>query len=420
MDKLFVNGGIPLSGSVEISGAKNAVLPIMAATVISPGEYILRNVPNLRDTRTMARLLEIIGAKVSHSKNIMEIDTRSCDNPVAPYELVKTMRASFDILGALISRFDYAEVSLPGGCAWGPRPVNFHLDALRKLGAKVDLNRGNIIASGKLVGTDIKFEFPSVGATKNAITASVKAKGKTVISNAAREPEIDSLIDFLQLLGADIHGKGTRVITVNGKKDFVPGCEFTIIPDRIEAGTFLIAAGMIGGNITLENVNPGHLAEVIAKLRATGATINYTNDSIHITGSKKLKPIDITTAPYPGFPTDLQAQWMAMMTIAKGNCAIVDEIYHDRFTHIAELTRFGAQISLTSNRAQVTGVSALKGAPVMSTDIRASASLLIGALAAEGKSEISRVYHIDRGYEKIEEKFIGLGCDVTRVNEGYK
>ena len=197
MDKLFVNGGIPLSGSVEISGAKNAVLPIMAATVISPGEYILRNVPNLRDTRTMARLLEIIGAKVSHSKNIMEIDTRSCDNPVAPYELVKTMRASFDILGALISRFDYAEVSLPGGCAWGPRPVNFHLDALRKLGAKVDLNRGNIIASGKLVGTDIKFEFPSVGATKNAITASVKAKGKTVISNAAREPEIDSLIDFL-------------------------------------------------------------------------------------------------------------------------------------------------------------------------------------------------------------------------------
>jgi len=416
MDKILVTGGNQLSGEIRIGGAKNAVLPIMAATVIHPGVFKITNVPNLRDTRTMMELLRIIGARVDYSNHTMEIDSTSCNNPVAPYELVKTMRASFDILGALLSRFEYAEVSMPGGCAWGPRPVNFHIEALKKLGADIKLDRGNIIASGKLTGDDIEFEFPSVGATKNVLMAAVKARGKTTIRNAAREPEIDSLIDFLNALGAEISGKGTRTLVIEGVIFLKNELEFEIIPDRIEAGTFLIAVALAGGEANLIDVNPNHLTAVIAKLKEAGAEIIPTGNRLKISAPQKINAVDVTTAPYPGFPTDLQAQWMALMTNCTGSSTIIDEVYFDRFTHIAELIRFGAKIKLVKNVATITGVNTLVGAPVMSTDIRASASLILASLAATGVSEISRVYHIDRGYENIEIKFQNLGADIRRIS----
>ncbi|NQU67643.1 MAG: UDP-N-acetylglucosamine 1-carboxyvinyltransferase [Candidatus Marinimicrobia bacterium] len=416
MDKIIIRGGKPLFGEVNIGGAKNAVLPIMAATVISPGHYNLTNVPNLRDTRTMAELLRVIGAKVEYNNHKMEIDSTTCNNPVAPYDLVKTMRASFDILGALISRFGYAEVSMPGGCAWGPRPVNYHIDALKKLGAHLNLDHGNIIASGKLTGNEIKFKFPSVGATKNALMAAVKANGKTIIRNAAREPEIDTLVDFLNLLGAVITGKSTSTLMIEGVNALDDNLDFEIIPDRIEAGTFLIAAALIGGEITLTGVNPNHLSAVINKLKASGTEVIIFENKIKVCASKEIKAVDMTTAPYPEFPTDLQAQWMALMTKCTSSVTIIDEVYFDRFTHVAELSRLGANIKLERNVATVTGIDTLIGAPVMSTDIRASASLILACLAADGESEISRVYHIDRGYENIEKKFQKLGADINRIS----
>ncbi len=414
MDKIIINGGNPLEGHVQISGAKNAVLPVMAACIMAPGEYILNNVPSLRDTRTMAKLLESIGAKVEHSGSRMTIDTRHCNNPVAPYEIVKTMRASFDILGALISRFNRAEVSLPGGCAWGPRPVNYHLTALEKLGIHIDLDQGNILAQGKLSGAEIDFEFPSVGATKNALMAAVTAKGESVIRNVAREPEIDTLVDFLTKMGAKIDGKGTSELRVIGVDSLHGDFEFDIIPDRIEAGTFLIGVALAGGAVTLHRIIPRHLSIVISKLRDTGADVVIEGDSIRITAPQTIRSVNVTTAPYPGFPTDLQAQWMALMSKGNKTAVIIDEIYHDRFTHVAELGRLGAKITLDKNVAAVEGVKELFGAPVMSTDIRASASLILAAIAAKGRSEISRVYHIDRGYENIENKFRNLGVDIRR------
>jgi len=305
---------------------------------------------------------------------------------------------------------------MPGGCAWGPRPVNFHIEALKKLGADIKLDRGNIIASGKLTGDDIEFEFPSVGATKNVLMAAVKARGKTTIRNAAREPEIDSLIDFLNALGAEISGKGTRTLVIEGVIFLKNELEFEIIPDRIEAGTFLIAVALAGGEANLIDVNPNHLTAVIAKLKEAGAEIIPTGNRLKISAPQKINAVDVTTAPYPGFPTDLQAQWMALMTNCTGSSTIIDEVYFDRFTHIAELIRFGAKIKLVKNVATITGVNTLVGAPVMSTDIRASASLILASLAATGVSEISRVYHIDRGYENIEIKFQNLGADIRRIS----
>lgn len=415
MDKIIVRGGNPLSGEVEIGGAKNAVLPIMAATVITPGHFTLRNVPDLKDTRTMTELLKIIGAKVEYYDHVLRIDSTTCNNPIAPYNLVKTMRASFDILGALISRFGHAEVSMPGGCAWGPRPVNYHIDALKTLGAKINLEQGNIVATGKLKGNLIEFEFPSVGATKNAVMAAVKAEGTTKISNVAREPEIDSLVDFLNQLGAQISGKGSSTLTIKGVDSLNDNLEFDIIPDRIEAGTFLIATALNGGEVKLKNVIPGHISSVVEKLRLSGSELVIHENDIKIVSPDKIKNVDVTTGPYPGFPTDLQAQWMALMTKCVSSATIIDTVYFDRFTHVAELSRLGAMISLEKNVAKVTGVKRLIGAPVMSTDIRASASLILACLASEGESEISRVYHIDRGYENIEGKFRKLGADIVRI-----
>ena len=418
MDKFIIEGGATLKGEVEISGAKNAVLPIMAATIIVPGKYRLKNVPRLRDTLTMKKLLEMVGANVLYDNNIMDIDTSGCDTPIAPYDLVKTMRASFYVLGPFLSRFNYAEVSLPGGCAWGPRPVNYHLQAIEALGAEVDLSDGMIIAKGELKGGLINFQQSSVGATGNALMAAVNANGTTTIKNAAKEPEIEALCHFLLKMGADIKGIGTDEIIIVGQKTLNADIEYSVIPDRIEAGTFLIAGACTYGDISVTNVNPNHLDIVLNYLAEAGFNLDVQNDSIRIYPSQNyINPVDMITGIYPGFPTDLQAQWMALMTLANGNSKITEEIYKDRFTHIAELTRFGAQVTLSGNIAKILGTNKLTGAPVMSTDIRASASLIIAALSAEGKSSISRIYHIDRGYENIEDKFNILGAQIERIKE---
>ena len=417
MDKIVINGGKPLNGEVKISGAKNAVLPIMAACIIAPGKYILKNVPNLRDTRTMSLLLQDIGAKVEYNQNTLIIDSTSCNNPTARYDLVKTMRASFYVLGPLLSRFGEANVSLPGGCAWGPRPVDFHIKALEKMGIQINLDGGYLNAIGQLIGKEINFEKSSVGATGNVLMAAVTAKGQTVIRNAAREPEITALVDFLIKMGADISGRETETLVINGVNKLTGNFEFEIIPDRIEAGTFLIAVMLCGGKITLTNSYPQHLSVLLSKLEASGAKIIIDERKIQLISNGEINPVNMTTAPYPGFPTDLQAQWMVLMTKSSGSAVIKDEVYTDRFTHIAELNRLGAKISLNSNIAVVQGVEKLTGAPLMSTDIRASASLILGALAAEAESEISRIYHIDRGYEKIEQKFTLLGADIKRVSD---
>ena len=416
MDEFIIEGGTPLKGKVKVSGAKNAVLPIMAATIIAPGEYRIHNVPELRDTLTMKRLLEMVGAEVHYENSTMQIDTSKCDTPTAPYDLVKTMRASFYVLGPFLSRFNYAEVSLPGGCAWGPRPVNYHLQAMEALGAEVDLSDGMIIAKGDLKGALIDFERSSVGATGNALMAAVTAHGKTVIKNAAREPEIGALCIFLKKMGAEIIGVGTDEITIQGKQELKADVDYTVIPDRIEAGTFLIAGAITNGDITVENIEPDHLIIVSKCLNDAGFKLDFKQNAIRIQSSgNSIQPVDITTAIYPGFPTDLQAQWMALMTKAKGQSTITEEIYKDRFTHIAELSRFGAHIRLINNQAIIKGMEILKGAPVMSTDIRASASLILAALSSEGTSSITRVYHIDRGYDKIEEKLTTLCARIKRV-----
>ena len=415
MDKFVINGGNQLAGNVEISGSKNAVLPLMTAALLVDGQTSINRVPDLKDTRTMIKLLKIIGAKVSFEANSMKINASNINNLEAPYDLVKTMRASFYVLGPLLARFGEVRVSLPGGCAWGPRPVDFHLKGLEKLGAKISLENGYILAKAKhLYGNKVYFDFPSVGATGNILMASVLAKGETLIENAAKEPEIVQLCEVLNDMGANINGIGSDKIIVDGVDKLNP-VDINVIPDRIEAGTYLIA-GAVKGDITLNYCNPKNLIDVLDKLEQAGADISSTENSISIKQIDSIIPIDVTTEVYPGFPTDLQAQWMAFMSVAKGKSNIIDTVYHDRFTHIPELNRLGADIRLKDNKAVINGVSQLIGAQVMSTDIRASAALILAAIIAEGKTEISRVYHIDRGYDSIEKKFQGLGADIVRVN----
>lgn len=417
MDKLVTYGGRPLIGTVEIGGAKNAVLPIMAATIIVPGTYRIGRVPDLRDTRTMIRLLEIIGCTVEFEKGNLIIDSTTCDNPEAPYDLVKTMRASFYVLGPLLSRFGYAKVSMPGGCAWGPRPVNFHVDAMRKIGAEIELKDGSIVAKGNnLSGGQIEFKVSSVGATGNAVMAAVGAAGKTTITNAAMEPEIICLCDFLNNMGGKITGIGTSRLLIQGSSA-MKSSDVNVIPDRIEAATFLIAGAMTGESITVDRVIPEHISSIIELLRQAGCEINVHDSRVTIRKKGRPRPVSMETAIYPGFPTDVQAQWMAFMSLADGDSTITDTVYFDRFTHVAELNRLGANLTLRQNVAEVKGTDQLKGTKVMSTDIRASASLILAGLAAEGRTDISRVYHIDRGYENIEEKFQSLGADIMRENE---
>ena len=414
MDSIVINGGKELRGSVIISGAKNAVLPMMAASLLADGVTTISNVPDLRDTRTMASLIEITGAQVQLNYPEISIDASTVHTLEAPYELVKTMRASFYVLGPILGRFGKAKISLPGGCAWGPRPVDFHLKALEKMGASIKLKEGYVLAEApRLRGSSIRFDFPSVGATGNILMAAVTASGITQIENAAMEPEIEQLCDMLNLMGGQIEGVGTSYLTIHGVKQLSP-VHISVIPDRIEAGTFLIAGALLG-KVSIEKTIPTHLKALLEKLHSSGTQVDVDKDSVTVSSTGQIKSVDLTTAVYPGFPTDLQAQWIACMSIAKGSSVVTDTVYHDRFSHVPELNRLGANIKIEHNSAYVQGVKELKGAPVMSTDIRASASLILGGLVAEGETTVSRIYHIDRGYEHIVNKFQSLGADIKRI-----
>jgi len=417
MDKIVVQGGKKLKGVISVGGSKNAVLPIMTSTLLANGCYKINNVPNLRDVKTMSDLLQTIGVEVSQGDHSLTIHSKECTSLEAPYRLVKTMRASIYVLGPLISRFGYGKVSLPGGCAWGPRPVNLHLENLQKLGAQIEIDKGYIVAKAKrLKGAKLSFDIPSVGATGNLMMAATLAKGTTIIDNAAKEPEIINLAIFLQKMGALINGIGTEHLEIEGV-DTLQSADINVIPDRIEAGTFLVAAHMTGGDVRLNNTCSGHLSAVIHKLRESKAEIKEGKDWIHLQSDGNILPVDITTAVYPGFPTDMQAQWMALMSISNGSSIVTDTIFLDRFTHIAELHRLGAKINLDHNAATIQGVDSLSGAQVMSTDLRASASLILAGLVAKGRTDISRVYHIDRGYERIEKKLKVLGASIWRGQE---
>ena len=414
MDKFVLHGGTPLHGTVAISGAKNASLALMPATLLANGISHLHNTPDLRDVTSMGSVLSTIGEHIHREGKTLTIDSTHITTFEAPYEHVKKMRASTYVLGPLVARYGTAKVSLPGGCAWGPRPINLHLEGLRKLGAEITLTSGYILAEAKrLHGARISFDVSSVGTTINILMAATLAKGTTEIHNAAMEPEVTSVAHYLTAMGARIDGIGTSTLLIEGV-DELHSADTDNIPDRIEAGTFLIAAAITGGEITITNCNPMHLDSLLGKLASCGCEVTVADDRVTLRAPKKLTPVDITTSVYPGYPTDLQAQWVALMCIAQGTSVVTDSVYLDRFMHVPELNRLGANIEVVDNVAIVRGVNHLSGAKVMSTDLRASASLIIAGLAAENTTEVLRVYHIDRGYENIEQKFKGLGARITR------
>ncbi|MBZ0201112.1 MAG: UDP-N-acetylglucosamine 1-carboxyvinyltransferase [Ignavibacteriaceae bacterium] len=416
MDKFVINGGKKLTGSVEISGAKNASLALMPAALLASGKSTFNSTPKLNDVYTMMKLLNHIGVESSFENHIMKLDASKITSFEAPYEHVKKMRASVYVLGPLLTRFGYAKVSLPGGCAWGPRPINLHLEGLKKLGADIELDAGYIIAkASRLHGAKINFDISSVGATGNIMMAAVLAKGTTVINNAAMEPEITNLADYLTKMGAKIDGIGTSLITIEGV-DELKAAEINTIADRIEAGTILTAGAITNGRITIGNVTPNLMDAVLLKLEDSGCIINLSGEKISLNAeNNEIKPADVMTSIFPGFPTDMQAQWTAYMALATGTSTVTDSIYIDRFKHVPELQRLGADIDVNENRAVIKGVKKLQGAKVMSTDLRASASLLLAGLVAEGTTEVLRVYHIDRGYQRIEEKLGQLGAAIERV-----
>lgn len=415
MDKFIIQGGTKLRGRIPIGGAKNASLALMPAALLASGTFHLRNTPNLRDIATMSSLLKSMGVKSSLHGDVLTVDTTGVNKQEAPYTHVKKMRASIYVLGPLVARYGRAKVSLPGGCAWGPRPVNLHIEAMKKLGATVELKRGYIHASAaRLTGAKISFDVSSVGATGNTLMAAVLAKGTTLIENAAIEPEITALAEFLCAMGARINGVGTNRLEIEGVDELHPA-DFDTIPDRIEAGTFLVAAAITGGSVTLDNVIPGQFSAVLAKLEDAGCTVRAGARSVAVEAPDLISPVDVTAAIYPGFPTDMQAQWIALMAVANGTSVVTDSIYFDRFKHVPELVRLGADIEMKENAAIVRGVKQLTGATVMSTDLRASASLILAGLVAEGSTEVLRVYHIDRGYEAIERKLQLLGAEIQRV-----
>jgi UDP-N-acetylglucosamine 1-carboxyvinyltransferase len=415
MDKFIVSGGKPLHGDVRISGAKNAALPVLAASLLASGASTFHNIPDLVDIKTIKKLLRNLGAEIEGDETV-RINAEKITSHEAPYDLVKTMRASVLVLGPLLARLGVARVSLPGGCAIGARPVNLHIKALQELGAHVELNSGYIEARAKkLKGADIYFDIPTVTGTENIMMAAVLAEGATVLNNAACEPEIVNLADVLKGMGAKISGAGTDVITIEGVTS-LKAVEAAIIPDRIEAGTFMIAAGMTRGEVNIFGCHPRHLEALINKLRDTGMKITPIKDGLKVSGGgKKINSVDVKTLPYPGFPTDLQAQMMSYMTVGSGLSVITETVFENRFMHVSELMRMGADIAIQGGSAIVRGVPALHGAQTMATDLRASASLLLAALVAKGTTEISRVYHIDRGYQAIEKKFSALGADIKRV-----
>jgi UDP-N-acetylglucosamine 1-carboxyvinyltransferase len=417
MEKFVIRGGIRLSGGVKINGAKNAALPIMAATILGGGKSRLQNVPDLRDVTTMANILRIIGAKVYRQQHALIIDTASCDHPVAPYELVSTMRASFCVLGPLLARFARVRVSLPGGCVIGLRPVDRHIKGIKALGAQIEMDQGYVVAKAhKLRGAKISFDIKTVTGTENVMMAAVTAKGTTMIENAAKEPEVVALAHFLQKMGAKIEGAGTDNIEIEGVDALCPADE-TIIPDRIETATFLIAGMITRGKVATESCCPDHLTAVLEKLQECGAEINLTDQTIELEAPEQIQATDLIATPYPGYPTDLQPLHTALVSLTSGSSAITDAVHPERFTHVPELRRLGAGITLEDKVAVVKGVKSLKGAPVMASDIRAGAALVAAALAAHGETNISRIYHIDRGHEKLEEKLSTLGAQIRRENE---
>jgi UDP-N-acetylglucosamine 1-carboxyvinyltransferase len=416
VDKIVIQGGRPLAGEVRISGAKNAALPIMAASLLTEGWNTFSNIPDLMDIRTTRKLLQSLGVAVEGTSGTVRLNAGNISNIEASYDLVKTMRASILVLGPLVARLGIARVSLPGGCAIGARPVNLHIKALQDMGAEVVLTEGYVEARAKkLKGVPLYFDMPTVGGTENIMMAATLADGVTLLKNAAREPEIVNLAEVLNGMGARISGAGTDEIRIEGVERLHP-VEAEVIPDRIEAGTYMIAAGITGGDIRVMGCNPTHLCALIEKLRDAGMTIEPVEGGLRAAGNGRIRSVDIKTLPHPGFPTDLQAQMMSLMAVAEGLSVITETVFENRFMHVGELMRMGADIHIQGHSAIVKGVSALKGAPVMATDLRASASLILAALAARGTTELSRVYHLDRGYQDIEKKFSALGAGIRRVS----
>ncbi len=417
MDKLVITGGRPLNGEIRISGAKNAALPIVAATLLAATPMTVTNVPHLQDITTSMELLSQMGVELTIGERMtIEVDASTISNPVAPYELVKTMRASILVLGPLLARCGKADVSLPGGCAIGSRPVNLHIDGLRAMGAEIEVKNGIVHAKAeRLKGATIVFEIVTVTGTENLMMAATLAEGTTILENAAREPEVVDLANCLIAMGAKITGAGTSKIVIEGVQK-LQGAEYSVQPDRIETGTFLVAAAITGGKVKTRDTDPTLLDAVLQKLRDAGAEVTLGDDWIELDmHGKRAKAVDVHTAPYPAFPTDMQAQFMALNCIAEGAGVVRETIFENRFMHVQELQRMGASIAVEGNTAMVRGVDKLTGAPVMATDLRASASLIIAALAAEGETHVDRIYHVDRGYQNIEEKLQGLGARIQRV-----
>jgi UDP-N-acetylglucosamine 1-carboxyvinyltransferase len=419
MDKIVIDGGRALRGKIKVSGSKNAALPIMAASLLTHGRSEIHNLPKLADIRTMGSLLENLGLKVQRKSGKVRIGANGYQGFVAPYDLVKTMRASVLVLGPLLARRGKAKVSLPGGCAIGARPIDLHLKGLEAMGAKIRVEHGYVEAEAKrLTGATITFDQVTVTGTENLMMAATLARGTTVLENAAREPEVIDLARWLNSIGARVQGEGTSTISIQGV-EALEGGKWRVMPDRIEAGTFMIAGCLPGSKVLIQGIDPEHVEALLVKIRECGARVEPGADGILITAPKRLKAVDISTAPYPGFATDFQAQFMALMTLADGSSVVRENIFENRFMHVGELIRMGANIKLEGNSAVIRGVKSLSAAPIMATDLRASASLVLAGLAARGITEISRVYHIDRGYEKIEKKFRKLGARVKRVKIKY-
>jgi|TARA_A100001015_G_scaffold126560_1_gene140227 UDP-N-acetylglucosamine 1-carboxyvinyltransferase len=420
MDKLLIEGGFQLNGSITASGAKNSALPILASSILLKDKLTLSNIPHLNDITTMLEILSSMGAYMTFNENMdIEVNTSLINNLKARYELVKTMRASILVLGPLLARFHEAEVALPGGCAIGSRPVNLHLDCMRKLGANIDTSNGYIKASAKggLTGANIEFSQVTVTGTENAIMAATLAKGQTKITNAAKEPEVTDLIKCLNKMGAKIQGEDTDKLIIDGVRELKP-TNFSVMPDRIEIATYLTATTMTGGEITVKAVNPNTIDKVLQKLELAGAKISKDKDSISLKMKKLPSAVNISTAPYPSFPTDMQAQFIAMNSIAKGQSEVIENVFENRFMHVQELIRMGGKIELKGNSAMIDGnLNGLTSAPVMATDLRASASLVLAGLVAKGITKVDRIYHIDRGYERIEEKLKLLGAKIDRISE---
>jgi UDP-N-acetylglucosamine 1-carboxyvinyltransferase len=417
MDKFVVEGPTPLAGTVRVEGAKNAVLPLMAAALLARGESVISNVPDLRDVTTMMNMLDLLGARTTRDRDVLTIDSSEANGVEAPYDLVRTMRASIYVLAPTLAVHGRARVSMPGGCAWGPRPIDLHLMAMEKLGARIELAHGYIEARcPRLRGAEVVFPISSVGATVQTIMAASLAEGTTVIENAALEPEIADLVHALQECGVEIEGCDTPRLVIHGTTSIKP-LVHRVIPDRVEAETFAGAAAVTAGDVTITNCNPAHMGAVLSVLEACGCRIEARDDRVRVIGPKRLAAADVVTHEYPGFPTDMQAQIMAVLCCANGVSTVKETIYPDRFTHVPELRRFGADIRLDGNLAVIRGREKLEGAPVMATDIRASSGLILAAMAAEGRSEILRVYHIDRGYQRIELKLRALGANIERATQ---